>query len=153
MLAQGSPMEHTSSGGQVSVRPAGIWLVVAAAVYDALVALAIVFAATAIAVTVSGGHAIPPGTVIYEVALLATPFPYFAWCWMRGGKTLGMRAWRLRLERVDGEPVTIQDATLRYVGALLSWAACALGFAWLLLGPRHMSWHDRMSATRVYREA
>ena len=146
-------MQHTHSGGKMSIRPAGIGLVMAAAVYDGLVALAIAFTATAIVVAVNGGNAIPPGTVVYEMVLLATPFPYFAWCWMRGGRTLGMRAWQLRLVRADGEPVTMRDATLRYVGALLSWASCGLGFAWMLLAPKHMSWHDRLSATRVYRAA
>jgi uncharacterized RDD family membrane protein YckC len=145
-------MKHRFGGGEKRGRPAGIGLVVASAIYDGLVALAILFAATALVVTANGGNSIPPGTIVYELGLTATPFPYFAWCWLHGGRTLGMRAWRVRLARTDGGPMTIRDAATRYVGALLSWSVCGLGFLWMLLPPAHMSWHDRLSATRVYRD-
>jgi uncharacterized RDD family membrane protein YckC len=70
---------------------------------------------------------------------------------MRGGQTLGMRAWRVRLARMDGNAVSMRDCALRYVGALLSWGACGLGFIWLAVGPHHASWQDLLSGTRVYR--
>ncbi|OGI41569.1 MAG: hypothetical protein A2150_00620 [Candidatus Muproteobacteria bacterium RBG_16_64_11] len=44
-------------------------------------------------------------------------FLFYGWFWTRGGQTLGMRAWRLRLTRADGGPVTWRRAALR-IGAL-----------------------------------
>ena len=134
-----------------SPRRAALWLVMGAAVYDALVCIAIFFVVSALAVVANRGQAIPPGTIIYDVALLVAPLPYFTWCWTRGGQTLGMRAWRVRLARMDGEAVSMRDCLVRYLGALLSWAACGLGFIWIGVGPRHASWHDLLSGTRVYR--
>ncbi len=34
--------------------------------------------------------------------LLLVVFAYFGLCWTRSGQTLGMRAWRIRLEGADG---------------------------------------------------
>ena len=134
-------------------RPAGLALVFAAMVYDGLLTLAIAFLATALALVFTGGEAIPSGSPAYRAWLVLACFPYFGWCWSRGGgHTLGMRAWRLRLRREDGGPVTPRDAVLRYLGALVSWAVLGLGFLWLL-GPRRRSWHDLVSGTYVTRVA
>jgi uncharacterized RDD family membrane protein YckC len=135
-----------------SSRPAGLALVLAAAVYDGLLTVAILFIATALALTLTAGEAIPPDTPLFQAYLLAAGFPYFGWCWSRAGQTLGMRAWHLRLQREDGAPPSLADALLRYLGALLSWLALGLGFLWLL-APGRRSWHDRLSRTRVLRES
>jgi len=131
-------------------RPAGLALVLAAVAYDGLLTLAIAFLATALALAFTGGEAVAAGTPLYRAWLLVACFPYFGWCWSRGGQTLGMRAWRLALRREDGGPVTPADAALRYLGALVSWLALGLGFLWLL-GPRRRSWHDILSRTVVVR--
>jgi uncharacterized RDD family membrane protein YckC len=134
-----------------SPRPAGLALVLAAAVYDGLLTVAILFVATALALPFTAGEAIPPSTPLYQAYLLVAGFPYFGWCWSRGGQTLGMRAWRLRLQREDGASPSLSNAVLRYLGALLSWLALGIGFLWLL-APGRRSWHDRLSGTRVLRE-
>lgn len=133
-------------------RAAGLFLVLAAVVYDALVTLAVLFAAATAAVAVNAGNAIPAGSVWFELYLLAAAAPYFAWCWTHGGQTLGMRAWRLRIQRRGGGTPRWGEALLRYVGALLSWAALGLGFLWIGIDRERMSWHDRLSATRIVRE-
>jgi uncharacterized RDD family membrane protein YckC len=133
-------------------RSAGLFLVLAAVVYDALITLAVLFAAASVAVAVNAGDAIPAGSVWFELYLLAAAAPYFAWCWTHGGQTLGMRAWRLRIQRRDGGTPRWGEALLRYAGALLSWAALGLGFLWIGIDRERMSWHDRLSATRIVRE-
>ena len=138
------------TGTAAGDRPAGLVLVFAAMVYDGLLCVAIAFLATAVALAFTGGEAIPPGTGLFQAWLLLACFPYFGWCWSRGGQTLGMRAWRLRLVRNDGRRVTLAAAALRYAAALVSWAALGLGFLWLL-APGRRSWHDRISGTRVVR--
>jgi uncharacterized RDD family membrane protein YckC len=125
-------------------RSAGLFLVLAAVVYDALITLAVLFAAASVAVAVNAGDAIPAGSVWFEL--------YFAWCWTHGGQTLGMRAWRLRIQRRDGGTPRWGEALLRYAAALLSWAALGLGFLWIGIDRKRMSWHDRLSATRIVRE-
>ncbi len=132
-------------------RPAGLLLVLAACAYDGLITVAILFAATALALVATGGEAIPPGTAVYEAWLLAAAFPYFGFCWVRG-QTLGMRAWRLRIQGPDGAPPRWPRAGLRYLGALLSWALLGAGFLWMLADPERKSLHDRISGTRIVRD-
>ena len=76
-----------------------------AMVYDGLLLVALWFVATAIWLPFTGGEAIPyPG--LLRVWLLAVSFVFFGWFWTHGGQTLGLRAWRLRVERADGAPLT-----------------------------------------------
>jgi uncharacterized RDD family membrane protein YckC len=46
--------------------------------------------------------------------LLLVAFGYFGLSWTRGGQTLGMRAWRIRLERADGGAPGWLDALVRF---------------------------------------
>lgn len=44
---------------------------------------------------------------------------YFVGFWHKGGQTLPMKTWRLRVVGPDGEPPTLARATLRYLAAWL----------------------------------
>jgi uncharacterized RDD family membrane protein YckC len=39
---------------------------------------------------------------------------YYGWCWSKGHQSLGMKAWRLGIERIDGQRLTLPSAILRY---------------------------------------
>lgn len=69
--------------------------------------------------------------------------------WRHGGQTIGMRAWRLRVRRDDGAPLSLGDALKRYAAAWLSAAALGIGFAACLWDKRHLAWHDKVSGTRL----
>ena len=137
----------------VSANPVGLALCLAAAFYDTLLVIAVLFSATAIAIISNAGEAVEPEAVWFKFYLLAAGFPYFGWCWTRSGQTLGMKTWRITLQRADGKPVRIRDAAVRYVFATLSWAAFMLGFLWMLVDSRQRSWHDIASGTRLVRLA
>lgn len=100
---------------------------------------------------------------------------YFVWSWHRGGRTLAMRAWRLRLLRADGAPVELYRALIRFVlagasigstliGIGLLWKHSAGREAWLLMVPGSATivWalfdrdaqflHDRLVGTRLVLE-
>jgi uncharacterized RDD family membrane protein YckC len=124
----------------------------AALLYDALLLAAILFVAAALAtfvIQLGMGVEFDPTNLFYRLYLLAVSFGFFAWFWIRGGQTLGMRAWRLKVLRNDGQPLTLRDALLRYLAAMLSWAACGLGFLWILVDKENLAWHDRLSGTRL----
>ena len=55
---------------------------------------------------------------------------YFAWFWSRGGQTVAMKAWNIRLVTADGRPVTQARALLRYLLAWL-WFLPALAATYL----------------------
>ncbi len=81
--------------------------------------------------------------------LLLICWLFNAWFWVHGGQTLGMRAWRLRLTRADGGPITWRIAGLRCAAALLALAPLGLGYWWVLFDKDKRAWHDRLSGTRL----
>ncbi len=84
-----------------------------------------------------------------QLYALASTVAFFTWFWMHGGQTLGMRAWRLRLLGRDGATVTLRQALIRCAAALLSVLALGLGYLWMLFDREGLTWHDRLSGTRL----
>ena len=83
--------------------------------------------------------------------LLSICLVFFGWFWTHGGQTLGMRAWNIRLVRLDGQgAVTWRQAGLRFGVSLLSWLALGAGFLWSL-GRTGLAWQDTFSATCLVR--
>lgn len=74
---------------------------------------------------------------------------YFVSFWTRGGQTLPMKTWRLRIVRWDGAPIGVARATHRYVIALLGFAAAGLGFLWALVDRDGQFLHDRLAGTAI----
>ncbi|QDH71002.1 RDD family protein [Marilutibacter alkalisoli] len=71
--------------------------------------------------------------------------------WRRGGQTLGMRPWRLRVVAADGSRPDMRALWLRYAVGSLSLLAAGLGFWWAWLDRDRLTWHDRASGTRLVR--
>lgn len=86
---------------------------------------------------------------IYQAALLLVIVLFFCVFWRWNGQTVGMLAWRLRVERNDGARLTWRDALLRLAGASVSLAALGLGYFWIWIDRDQLAWHDRWSGTRV----
>ena len=86
---------------------------------------------------------------LIQIYLVLVCFLFFGWFWTHGGQTLGMRAWRLQLRRIDGKNLAWSTAVVRFAGALLSWLALGLGFFWVALDSQNRAWHDRLSKSIV----
>jgi uncharacterized RDD family membrane protein YckC len=71
--------------------------------------------------------------------------------WRRGGQTIGMRPWRLKVLAGDGRPASIGMLCLRYVIATVSLLLFGLGFWWSLWEPECRAWHDLATGTRFVR--
>jgi uncharacterized RDD family membrane protein YckC len=74
---------------------------------------------------------------------------YFTWFWTRGGQTLPMKTWHIRLVQVDGRPVRMLRAIHRYFIALLGLAALGSGFVWAIFDRDRQFLHDRLSGTAL----
>jgi len=134
--------------------PASVWLRVLAGTYDTLPLLGLWFLAGAVALGLSGGSLQSQQELrklLTQVLVLAFTAAYFVVSWTRGGQTIGMRAWRLRVMRTDGTRVAWPRALLRFTVALVSLGALGAGFAWALLDPGKRTWHDIAADTRVVR--
>jgi uncharacterized RDD family membrane protein YckC len=160
---------------------AGIFRRLAAGVYDGLLLLAVLMLSTAALQAFTGGEAITYASVgaweyVYRFAMAALVAGYYGLAWTRRGQTLGMKAWKLRVERPDGGLPGWGDV-LRRLGCaaplyLLAIAgvlafmtriagpgvlvACAVplaaSYAWLALRGTG-TLHDLVSRTRVVRLA
>lgn len=117
--------------------------------YDSLLVLALMFLVTIPFIAFRGGEAVDPETPAYQLTILGVAYLFFIGFWCRSGSTLGMLAWGLRVEMDDRRPPTLGKASLRFAAALLSWAPFGLGFAWQLWDRDKLTWHDRISGTRL----
>jgi uncharacterized RDD family membrane protein YckC len=136
-----------------------------AIVYDALLLCATLFIATALVLPVTGGVAVAGGNPLFSLYLLLICFLFYGWFWTHGGQTLGMRAWKFRVQQHDGRPISWWAAGVRFAlaglwflpvvylrqvvglhwGISLSVGLCFLGITLVL------RLHDRYSETVLVR--
>ena len=122
----------------------------AAIVYDALLNLALWIIAALVFIGFNRGEAIETyQNLPLQITLVTVSFAFFVGYWTRVGRTLGMQSWGLQLETGDGHRPTLAAASIRFFAALLSWAPAGLGFLWQLWDKDKLTWHDRISGTRM----
>ena len=129
---------------------AGFLRRLAAFFYDCLLLTAIYFVIGAIAVGVNDGESIPLAWSLL-VSLLVFPlcaFFFYCWFWRRGGQTLGMQAWRIKLIS-DVAPLPIKYCAIRFLTSLLSLAAMGTGFLWMLIDRDKRAWQDMASKSWI----
>lgn len=115
----------------------------ASILYEALTAFAVAFFAGAVFLVATGVRDATQGALRHELQLLlaAALAGYYLFCWLRGGQTLAMKAWRIRL--VD---VTPRKALLRLVLAAL---LLPLSIVWALFDRDGQFLHDRLAGTKL----
>jgi uncharacterized RDD family membrane protein YckC len=123
----------------------------AALLYDALLLAGVLFAFTLLLIFARGGRAIAAGTIWYDASLVAVAFAFCGLSWTRGGQTVGMKAWRIRVVGIDAGPLDWPRAALRFFASWLSLLPGGLGYWWALVDRERCCWHDRLSGTRVLR--
>lgn len=138
------------SDNKQTFAPAGLLVRLLAMFYDALLLFSALLIATALALLVTKGT-LSYHNPFFRTFLFLICFSFYAWFWLHGGQTLGMRAWRLRLQRPDGQPVTLWQALLRFLAAIPSLAFAGLGLFWMLLDKNKMAAHDRISESVIVR--
>lgn len=128
----------------------GLFRRLAAIIYDALLLVALLFLATIPFIAMRGGEPVEIGeNASYRIVLAGVAYAFYVGFWTRSGRTLGMQSWGLQLQTEnDGKP-TLATASVRFFAALLSWAPAGLGFLWQLWDKDKLTWHDRISGTRL----
>src|SRR4051812_33838713 len=113
--------------------------------YESLLLFAVAFFAGWLFFFVSGGRDATAGWLRYALqAFIVVVFAaYFLRCWLRGGQTLAMKAWRIRL--VD---VTPGKALLRFVYAVIL-VPTGLSVLWIFFDKDRQFLHDRLAGTRL----
>jgi uncharacterized RDD family membrane protein YckC len=89
---------------------------------------------------------------LFQLYLLALSGLYFIWQWQRGGKTLAMKTWRLRLVTQEGAPLTWRVGLKRFLYAIPAALLLGIGFFWALIDRDGLFLHDRLAGTMIIKE-
>ena len=122
---------------------------IAAILYDTLLVVAVLFIVTIPFIAIRGGDPVEAGNFLYQATMFLVSYVFFVGFWVRKGRTLGMQSWGLQLQTIDGKIPSMRAATIRFFAAILSWVPIGLGFAWQLWDKDKLTWHDRISRTRL----
>ncbi len=155
--------------------PCPLWRRLLALVYDLLIVVALVMVVGLLCQLATGGRLISTGAhaqvpLWYQALQGAVVAAYFISSWRRGGQTLGMRPWRIRVCRADGGTLSLRQALVRAMAAaaplllltlapllglhavlwvlLLAWA---LWFVPALFDPRRRALHDLAAGSELRR--
>lgn len=132
-----------------AARP-GLLRRLAAMFYDAWLIAALWLLGSTVDTFVRDALGVPPGSGshwILQLYMVLAPMIFYIGFWTHGGQTLGMRAWRIRVVDAQGRDISVAQAVLRCLYALLSWLPLGLGFLWIAFDRDRAAWHDRLSNT------
>lgn len=120
-----------TAGAPADILPrAGVWVRLAALVYDGLLIIGLLALTNFLLVAlVTPREAADTQTLtvlsaqwrygLLLPASLLVIYGFYGYCWKRGGQTLGMQTWRLTARRRDGDLLTWGDGLRRCLAALL----------------------------------
>jgi uncharacterized RDD family membrane protein YckC len=133
---------------------AGVLRRLGAMFYDLLLVIAVMMVVTAVLLPLTGGEAITNERFgrweyAYRFLLLAIVILFFGMFWTRRGQTLGMQAWRLRIQREDGGQLSWVDVFKRLGAATVSLCLAGIGYWWIWIDRDRLAWPDRWTRTRV----
>jgi len=140
---------------------AGFFVRIGAIVYDILVILAVAMFAVGLALAVSvalhnlgvwvlaaeqdhGGRL--STNWLYRLYLLTVIVGFYVMFWTRGRQTLGMKAWRLRVQNTNGQTISKRQAVIRFFASLLG-----LGNLWVLFSKQKLALQDKAAHCEVVR--
>lgn len=139
-------MDHPMSA---SLPPAGFLVRLASMLYDSILLFGVLWLASAIASPLhpeAGWR-----RAFFQAFLVAVIFGYYALFWVRGGQTLAMKTWRIRVTSTAGRPVSLGRALARFALAIPSIGCLGVGLLWALFDKDRQFLHDRLSGTRLVR--
>ena len=114
--------------------------------YEAVLLFAVGYFAGVVFLAASGGAPDAGGVRRAHQAFLGAVFAaYFLACWLRGGQTLAMKTWRIRLVGV-----TPARALARFALALVL-VPTGASILWALVDRDRQFLHDRLAGTRLVR--
>lgn len=132
-----------------AVRAPGLARRIACAAYELVIVAALVMIATFPYLAVAGDSTTGLRRHLLQAWVLLVAGAYFVGFWTRGGQTLAMKTWRIRVEAAGGGRVAARRALARYVLAVAGGACLGIGFLWAFLDRDGQFLHDRLAGTRL----
>lgn len=141
----------TASRRPAAPSPASLKRRLLSLVYEALLLAIVVMVGSLPFVAAAGALDLDRAVTrpLFQIYLLSLTAAYFIWQWRRGGQTLAMKTWRIRLVARDGAPLTRGQCVRRFVFAAVGLLLAGIGFAWALVDRDRQFLHDRLAGTRI----
>ncbi len=144
--------KNTQQDDRIEVSKAGPFVRLMALLYDGILVLGLWFVIAALFNATNNGEHMNTHNPFLPSVMFIALFWFNAHFWRRGGQTLGMRAWGLRLLNDDKGPLTLTQCLVRFFVSLGSFLLFGLGYFWIWIDKDGLTWHDRYSNTRIIRE-
>lgn len=139
---------------------AALWRRLAAIIYDSIVIAAIWIVVGFIVLSAFGieqAQIVENDAVVMDpwyrftlfASMLLSAFLFFAWFWTHSGQTLGMQAWKIRVQNTDGSAISYWQALQRYVLAPFSFLLLGVGYFYMYFNADKNTLHDRLSGSVV----
>lgn len=119
-----------------------------AATYDVFLAFSLAFFVVGVMLIAFFGKQAQTDVWMFFISLVTTYF-YFAWSWVKGGQTLGMKAWKFHITQNNGDAITHKQAFIRFVLSTVSFSIAGLGFIYQLFDSNNLALHDKFSNTQL----
>lgn len=118
-----------------------------AMLYDCLPMIPLLMLTSGLFLWLNGGRTVEHQPLVAALEFLSIWLlagAYFVLSWRRGGQTVGMRPWRLKVVAADGKPASVRKLCLRY---LVAWLTPVVGLLWTLFDAERRGLHDIASGT------
>lgn len=86
---------------------------------------------------------------ILFTVMVASSSGFYIWFWTKSGQTLGMIAWRIKVESVEGGLIDFRQGVIRYIAAWPAFFLFGLGYLSLYLDREGDAAHDKLSRSKV----
>ena len=83
------------------------------------------------------------------IIMIASSSSFYIWFWIRSGQTLGMIAWRIKVESLNGGLIDFKQGMIRYIAAWPAFFLFGLGYLSIYLDSNRDAAHDKMSCSKV----
>jgi uncharacterized RDD family membrane protein YckC len=131
--------------------PPSLLVRIASMIYESLLVTAVIFVAALPFIYLVGNAQTGWRHFAFQLYLTGVMFAYFSAFWLRSGQTLAMKTWRIRLVDQAGGTISLRQAALRFLLALLGLLLAGAGFWWALFDRDRQFLHDRIAGTRLVR--
>lgn len=139
---------------------AALWRRLAAMIYDGIVIIAIWIIVGFLVLSAFGidqAQVVENERVVldpyYRITLfssmLLSAYLFFAWFWTHSGQTLGMQAWKLKVQNPDASAISYKQSLIRFVVAPFSLLLLGAGYFYMFFNAEKLTAPDLFSHSVV----
>lgn len=125
-------------------------------VYDGLILLFILLLYSIIPIMLFNIKAGTLWHTLYIASIYLIAFLYYATFWVIRAQTPAMKYWNTTIQQttdpLSNRSISVGQALLRFVVAMLSWLSFGAGFIWIMTNKDRKTWHDLASNTQLQRK-